>query len=786
MGVVSASATGNNIERSWLGFPDLDALFRPRARDDNWTWKPPSCDTKAIRKKHERNDEHHATSRVELSARLSECDSVEAIRTALGSTRLSPKHFMWLSTNAFNQLLSSHSQQLNADRELDIEDVGELLYFLQSELEDTSSQNFENFMKALRGKSMTENALSHLIAIIQDKVQLGTLRVSAVPCILSILPGVKCNSTTRDAQLVGLIDSVHTYMSRFDLETIVKFERMHLFMMERFPIVATRLLSATSPDYLSVSLMIRLSGTSHATVGTAQICADYLAVWAQSFEGPDSLDLKTSTIASWLSEKEDIVEVQKSALLQSTLEIVSRCKEDPSLLQGLSRWLCILRGSFARRPTPSQSFWDALYPALAENLRPYQLADYFGSFNDNTDVMRVLFTHWYVPEALKNMPLMEPLRNEDEAPTLANAVQATLETRFGTGIAWRSIEPNTKANAHPIKVTDTLRDASNFELGNELPIYQPFVAALDTLIEHTGMVDYKFVEEIFSLFDAFGNANHITPIFNRLVDRGDRVDISQLSEQTSSLLINHFVGISKLSVATRIFLNCPAATLEHNQPLFLAHLDTQSPDTGFLFAMLNRAYSGNNVPHQKRQVRTNRLSGQFIDLVNTMLFALARAPGLTPRQAYRAVWQCYRYQRDRGVEPRSDWSRALVHAGVTRFLREGLWLSSMRLEFILKWVRQIEGDIVADKLAALAERWMAKLRTEQQRASYESDGRIQLRGSYLQGDDATYLEDEASAAEKNDEATRKRIGKRILRLWRKNRPWLKRPVEEIKLTDAEE
>jgi len=781
MGAVSASGAGNNIERDWLGFPDLDALFRPRARDDNWTWKPPSSDIKTNRDEHHRKDAHDAPSRVELLFSLSECDSVEAIRIALGSTILSAKDFTFFSTNAFDRLLSSVSRQLSADRDLDLEDVGELLYFLQSELEDTSSRNFEFFMKALTGKSMTEDAFSHLIAIIQDKVQLGTLNVSAVPRILSVLPGVKCSSTTRDTQLVGLVDSLRTYMSKLDLGTSVQSERLHLFVRKGFPISAARLLSATSPGYLSVSLMVGLSGISaDATVGTAQTCADYLAIWAQSHEGPDSLDLKTSTVASWLSEQEDIVEVQRSALLRSTVDLVSRCKEDASLLQGLSRWLSILRGSFARRPTLAQSFWEAVYPALAANLRPHQLANYFKSFDDNTNVVRVLFGHWYVPEAFENMRAVEPHRNADEMPALVSAIEDTLENQFTLKSrlrlrtrtldfdrGYRLLRPC------PPKRFSACRQRST-------PIYQPFVAALDTLTKHTGLVDYKLVQEIFALFESFGNANHVTAVFNRLVDRGDRVDMSQLSAQTSSFLIDHFVSISKLNVATRIFLKCPAATLGHNRPLFLAHLDTPAPDTGLLFMMLNRAYSGNSVPREKREEPNNALSGRSIDLVNTMAFALSRAPGLTPRQAFRAVWQCYRYQRDRAVKPRGAWTRALVHAGVTRFLQEGLWLSTPRLAFILKWVRVIDGDEVADKLGAMAERWMDKMMTEQQKASYESDGAIQFQSSKLQGRLGTYLEDEASAAEEGDKITRTRI----LRFWRKNKPWLKR--DGVQPTDAEQ
>lgn len=747
MGAVSAPVAGNNNKRNWFGFLDLDALFRPRARDDNWTWKPPSIDIKTNVKEHDRKDDHQAANRVELLKKLDECDSVESIRTALGSTILSAQDFNLLSTNAFNQLLLSVSQQWSADRGLDLEDVGELLYFLQSELEDTSSRNFENFIRALNGKSMTENALAHLVAITQDKIQLGTLNVYAVPYILSILPGIKCNSTTRDTQFVGLVDSLRTYMSKVDLGDIVNSERLQLFV-RNFPMPAARSLSATSPGYCSVSLMIRLSGiSSQATVGTAQTCADYLAVWAQSSKGPDSVGLKTSTVARWLSEQEDILEVQKSALLQSTVKIASRCKDDASLMQGLSRWLAILRDSFARRPFLSQSFWDAVYPALAANLRPHQLADHFKSFNDNTNVVRVLVSHWYIPEAFENMHMVEPHRNADE---FASAVKDTLEKRV---------------SAHH---------------DHQTPIYQPFIAALDTLIEHTGLVDYKLVEEIFSLFDHFNNAKHVTATFNRLVDRGHRVEMSQLSSETSSLLINHFVNKSKLNVATRIFLNCPAATLEHNRPLFLAHLDTPAPHTGLLFAMLNRAYSENSVPKVFRPVRQNPLATEFVALINTMAFALARAPGLTARQAYRAVWQCYRYQRDRDVEPNWAWSRALVHAGITRYLREGLWFSTPRLVFILRWVRTIDGDEVADRLAAFAERHIEKMRADQQRARYESSGAIQVRGFEFKNSIVPFLEDEAAEAAMRD----KIIRKRILRLWRKNKPWLKKPVGRIESTDA--
>lgn len=46
----------------------------------------------------------------------------------------------------------------------------------------------------------------------------------------------------------------------------------------------------------------------------------------------------------------------------------------------------------------------------------------------------------------------------------------TAEGTTGTGIAWRSTDIVAKANTHPVKLTDTFRDAFNFKLGNQLTI----------------------------------------------------------------------------------------------------------------------------------------------------------------------------------------------------------------------------------------------------------------------------------------------------------------------------
>ena len=66
--------------------------------------------------------------------------------------------------------------------------------------------------------------------------------------------------------------------------------------------------------------------------------------------------------------------------------------------------------------------------------------------------------------------------------------------------------------------------------------------------------------------------------------------------------------------------------------------------------------------------------------------------------AFRRVCDCLNFLRDRGAPLSSLMSRALVHAGVTRPLRDGTWLSTEKFQWILPFVRRLEGDEVADRL----------------------------------------------------------------------------------------
>lgn len=84
--------------------------------------------------------------------------------------------------------------------------------------------------------------------------------------------------------------------------------------------------------------------------------------------------------------------------------------------------------------------------------------------------------------------------------------------------------------------------------------------------------------------------------------------------------------------------------------------------------------------------------------LNRMAIAYAKAPHLRPMWAARKVQACYQTLRTEHLPVQSDITRALTHAGIIRFLQEGEWVSTIRFLQILRLVRKVEGEEVAEQL----------------------------------------------------------------------------------------
>jgi hypothetical protein len=87
---------------------------------------------------------------------------------------------------------------------------------------------------------------------------------------------------------------------------------------------------------------------------------------------------------------------------------------------------------------------------------------------------------------------------------------------------------------------------------------------------------------------------------------------------------------------------------------------------------------------------------QIVDLLHDLAISFATSPVATPRAAFRRVYWCYLFLSQHGVPIQSKITRALWHAGVTRYGEQGT--SATLLKWILCRVSEVEGEDVARQL----------------------------------------------------------------------------------------
>ncbi|KAK6005494.1 hypothetical protein QM012_007136 [Aureobasidium pullulans] len=164
-------------------------------------------------------------------------------------------------------------------------------------------------------------------------------------------------------------------------------------------------------------------------------------------------------------------------------------------------------------------------------------------------------------------------------------------------------------------------------------------------------------------------------------------------------VMRHFLDIKKTQWALDVFNRSESNQWLSNIPeLLFSLIENRAIGPDLVFDLLNRPDYANSLPTNLRSVAKNPLSQERVQLVHHVAYAMAKSPLLTSRMAFRRVCDCLNYLQDRGATVSSLMSRALVYAGVTRPLREGLWLSTEKFQWILQYVRRLEGDEVADSL----------------------------------------------------------------------------------------
>lgn len=166
-------------------------------------------------------------------------------------------------------------------------------------------------------------------------------------------------------------------------------------------------------------------------------------------------------------------------------------------------------------------------------------------------------------------------------------------------------------------------------------------------------------------------------------------------------LVNHFLSTNSLRYALHVFRSVPGLPLSQFHPLAIAIAeDSSKVPSSAIWDVLNRIAPEDYTPRPALGIATQPLiiPDSHVDLVHRVAFAFAKQEHLPPRKAFRRVWECYRFLKDRSAPVGSLISRALVTAGVIRPLKMGVRVSTEELRFTLSVVEKVEGKDVAAQL----------------------------------------------------------------------------------------
>ena len=162
--------------------------------------------------------------------------------------------------------------------------------------------------------------------------------------------------------------------------------------------------------------------------------------------------------------------------------------------------------------------------------------------------------------------------------------------------------------------------------------------------------------------------------------------------------------IMKDKLSIKIFTRILKHNLALNLSLAYSAVPTRTPSN----------WSETTTPLPTTITSTPLAPAVALHLVNSLARAFALSPVLSPRQSFRKVYWLYlhlhRYTWGSAIGP--DLTRALWHAGVTRFKETGT--SPEKVGWILGKVKEVEGQEVADRLLWFGsggvegwEEWMA-------------------------------------------------------------------------------
>lgn len=697
----------------------------------------------------------------EYKSLLAACDSLSSLKTAhatLHSQDDIPLNFSVAARQCLFRCATHH----------------EILLFLQSDLDHPAASNTRDYLNHLFAANAHPDLIKDCLDIACDKITLATLPLLELTDLLIDL--TEASKSGLDACI--LLDACR---------------RLQLSITSAYPpksvplVLAQNLLSALSSLPPSSDVFEQLCPLLdlvplRALRTTIRSLSDYFGTLIETqtcqSESSSQLSACLSLIPSKRFNSVVCLATEHFVTFLAELETSEETVARSETVRRLLCWLTELRTFDPSILQPLSKCADRIYPLVASHYAISDLGPYIQSLHP-ADAADIMLHYWIKPIIMQQPSKSEPkaLKSDPASPTSCVPVQplprissrraAAPEAPFQKyGLTYTMSRSHnqlllhgksfkTRQNAFH-KIASTLRERSRPTDEQKHPTKGgAFVHLFRLLSQHK--IEYAFwLDELFQVLKSHKSPLWTYSFFARL-----GVHNVHIPFPVAQKVIQFFISIGKPGWAFQVFDRPGAQQWLSNVPeLLFALIDHYPVKSEFVFKLINRREYTNSLPVNLRSNIKNPLSLEQTSMVNHVAYALAKSPHLSSTMAFRRVCDCLNFLRDRDAPLSSMMSRALVLAGVTRPLREGVWLSTMKVQWILKFVRELEGEEIASRLdeAAFALRHENFELNQQQMQSFEE------------------LEEEA-----DDMAWeyRKQFGHRSQR-------WSKRPSRRLKMARSSE
>jgi len=406
---------------------------------------------------------------------------------------------------------------------------------------------------------------------------------------------------------------------------------------------------------------------------------------------PDSArDVVRMVTQSLRPDSTDFASGLYQELTRSWLETVAACAH--------------MQGERSRSTT-----WAFIYHEIAAHMPVSAFPEHFGPLSKR-DLAMVLLRHW-VPLHMDSALSSKTISRGDYALRLRSVEKsAQMQSAISDfqSMSWNAEHVNRGEASVSWDAGSTAHDETAMSWDTEVDPDEVDAKKYDTSLTDSLLVMQKhklpYAEMLDDMLTVLKATKSSTTVW-RLFWESFKLRRLGISEQTASGLIDYFTQTGDLNDLRRAFwvfreVKTLSAEQCFNLPLLLIEHGYGTPDR--VFTILHRQFVPHQVPQDSRTAANLVLKRAHTDLVELVAYTYAKSSYMNSRTAFRRVWECYCFLRERGAPLSSLMSRAMVRAGISRPMQDhDGYVSLTQIQYIMSVVNMVEGREVASKLDQL-------------------------------------------------------------------------------------